>query len=190
MTALVLLVLSALGLTLTLPAGCARAADGSPETADDPAPMRTVAAVDLERYAGLWYEIARIPNRFQKNCARGTTAEYTLGGDGKITIVNQCYEDDGDLDRAEGVARVVDADTRAQLEVSFVSFLGWRPFWGDYWVIGLDDDYRWAVVGEPERDYGWILARTPTLSETDLAEAFAAIESNGYDLAAFEMSRP
>lgn len=102
--------------------------------------MTTGDFVDLGRYTGLWYEIAKIPNRFQKQCVRGTTAEYTLRDDGKITVVNRCFKEDGSLDEAQGVAKIEDTQTNAKLKVSFVSFLGWRPFWGDYWVPGWDGE--------------------------------------------------
>ncbi len=157
---------------------------------EDLPPVEPVEHVDLERYVGLWHEIARIPNRFQSDCARGTTAEYALRADGRLTVVNRCYRDDGSLMEAEGVAKVEDPATHARLKVSFVSFLGWRPFWGDYWVIGLDEDYRWAVVGTPDRKYGWILARTPVLDDETLDTTFAVLERNGYRRDAFEMSRP
>ncbi len=81
------------------------------------------------------------------------------GPDGRLSVLNQYIKRSGNVDQATGVAKVVDPVSRAKLKVSFVSFLGWRPFWGDYWVIGLDDDYRWAVVGSPDRRYGWVLAR-------------------------------
>ncbi len=164
----------------------------SPTDADssDTHPVTTVQTVDLARYAGRWFEIAKIPNRFQKQCARGTTAEYTIRDDGRIAVVNRCIKEDGSTAEAEGVAKVVDTVTRAKLKVSFVSFLGWRPFWGDYWVIGLAEDYTWAVVGTPDRKYGWILARTPTLDESTMATIFAVIERNGYRRSAFEMSVP
>jgi apolipoprotein D and lipocalin family protein len=152
--------------------------------------MKVVSHVDLERYAGLWHEVARIPNRFQKQCARGTTAEYALRDDGRISVVNRCTKSDGEPDRAEGVARIVDAATNARLQVSFVSFLGWRPFWGDYWIIGLDEDYRWAVVAAPGRQYGWVLARTPELPDETMERVFSILERNGYDRAAFQLSPP
>ena len=157
---------------------------------DDERPVTTVHEVNLERYVGVWYEIAKIPNRFQKQCVRGTTAEYTLREDGRISVVNQCFKEDGRLDDANGVAKVVDTKSNAKLKVSFVSFLGWRPFWGDYWVIGLDESYEWAVIGTPDRKYGWILARTPALDENTMEEIFAIIEHNGYKRDAFEMSPP
>jgi apolipoprotein D and lipocalin family protein len=156
--------------------------------ANDEFPVTPVDNVNLERYAGVWHEIARIPNRFQKQCVRGATAEYTLREDGRISVVNQCFKKDGSLDDAKGIAKVIDTTSNAKLKVSFVSFLGWRPFWGDYWVIGLDEDYEWAVVGTPDRKYGWILARTPALDETTMEEIFLVIEENGYKRDAFEMS--
>jgi len=146
-----------------------------------------VASVDLNRYAGIWHEIARIPNRFQQQCARDTLARYTLRADGRIDVVNQCVRRDGSLDQARGIARVVDADTRAKLKVSLVSLLGWRPFWGDYWIVGLDPNYRWAVVGAPNRKYGWILARSKTLDANSLETISAIIERNGYQRGSFQM---
>ena len=146
-----------------------------------------VASVDLNRYAGIWHEIARIPNRFQQQCARDTLARYTLRADGRIDVVNQCVRRDGSLDQARGIARVVDAATLAKLKVSLVSLLGWRPFWGDYWIVGLDPNYRWAVVGAPNRKYGWILARSKTLDANSLETISAIIESNGYQRGSFRM---
>lgn len=162
----------------------------TPARADDPPAVRTVPSVDLERYVGRWYEIAKIPNRFQKQCARGTTAEYSLREDGRIDVLNGCFEEDGDRDEARGLAKVVDTESNAKLEVSFVNILGWRPFWGDYWVIGLDDDYRWAIVGTPDRKYGWVLARTPELDDDTMEKIFAIIERNGYRRDDFELSPP
>lgn len=158
--------------------------------AAEPPPVTTVDSVDLARYAGVWYEIAKIPNRFQKRCARGTTAAYSLKDDGTIRVVNRCTTEDGQEDRAEGVAKVVDAGSRAKLKVSFVSFLGIRPFWGDYWILGLDADYRWAVVGTPDRKYGWILSRTRMLDAANMQAIDAILERNGYAKTDFETSPP
>ena len=156
------------------------------ETGDE-YPVTTVDYVDIERYAGFWYEIVKIPNRFQQQCASGTTAEYTLREDGRIIVVNRCVMEDGDMDEAEGLGKVEDV-SNAKIKVSFVSFLGWRPFWGDYWVIGLDEDYQWAIVGTPTRKYGWVLSRTPTLHEDSMEDIFKIIESNGYQRETFETS--
>jgi apolipoprotein D and lipocalin family protein len=150
---------------------------------------QTVNSVDLKKYTGLWYEIAKIPNNFQDQCTGGTTAEYSLEEDGKIKVVNSCIDEDGKKDVAEGIAKVVDKNTNAKLEVSFVSFLGIRPFWGDYWILGLGDNYEYAVVGSPDRKYGWILAREKQLSKEYLDEAFAVLKTNGYDTRKFEMTK-
>ncbi len=169
------------------------AAATSPALADtdqDPAALTTVPQVELDRYLGQWHEIAKIPNSFQDQCARATTASYALRDDGRIEVVNSCLDADGEVEVARGVAKIVDRATNAKLEVSFVSFLGWRPFWGDYWVIGLDPDYQWAIVGTPDREYGWVLARTPQLDKRTLEEIFTILESKGYTRDVFELSPP
>lgn len=152
-------------------------------------PPATVKTVDLNKYTGLWYEIAKIPNRFQKHCVSNTTAEYTLRTDGKIDVVNSCVDSDGEVDEAEGVARIVDTKSNAKLEVSFFSILGWRPVWGDYWIIGLDKNYQWAVVGTPDRKYGWILSRTEELDRETMEEIFQIVNDQGYDPDNFEISK-
>lgn len=148
--------------------------------ANEAPPLTTVATVDLDRYVGLWYEIAKIPNRFQNDCVRGATAEYALRDDGKLSVLNRCAKKDGSMQEAEGIAKIEDPVTNAKLKVSFVSFLGWRPFWGDYWIVGLDEGYQWVVVGTPSREYGWILARTPRLDAETMDEIYALLESKGY----------
>lgn len=168
----------ALALTATAHAGSAPA----------PAPLTTVDHVDLPRYLGRWYEIAKIPNRFQKQCASNTTAEYELRKDGSITVTNTCLMSIGKADVAHGVAKIVDGSTNARLKVSFIAFFGLRPFWGDYWVIGLDPDYQWAVVGTPSRRFGWVLARTPTLDDATMETIYGILEKNGYQVGAFEVS--
>ncbi|MFM9103420.1 MAG: lipocalin family protein [Cyanobium sp.] len=155
--------------------------------APEPLPaVRSVERVDLQRYAGFWYEIAKLPNPFQRQCARNTLARYTLLEQGRVAVLNQCIRRNGRVDQASGVARVVDPASQARLRVSLVSFLGWRPFWGDYWIIGLDPDYRWAIVGDPRRRYGWILARSPRLDDASLERIGTLLEANGYRRSAFE----
>jgi apolipoprotein D and lipocalin family protein len=146
-------------------------------------PVRTVPLVDLNRYAGDWFEIARFPNRFQRQCAGDVRASYSRRPDGRIDVVNRCRTADGET-VARGVARVVDEETFAKLKVRFApSWLSWVPMvWGDYWVIGLAPDYSWAVVGDPGRDYLWILARAPRLDERSVAAARAAARDNGFDV--------
>jgi apolipoprotein D and lipocalin family protein len=148
----------------------------------------TVNYVDLKKYIGLWYEIAKIPNSFQDQCIKGTTAEYSIKENGEIKVVNSCIDEDGELDEAEGIAKVVDKKSNAKLEVSFVSFLGWRPFWGDYWIIGLDENYKWAIVGHPEREYGWILSRTKEPDDKTMNRIFEILKQKGYNPSDFEMT--
>jgi apolipoprotein D and lipocalin family protein len=150
-----------------------------------PSPPATVQSVDLERYAGPWFEIARIPNRFQKDCARNVTARYTLKDDGDITVLNRCTKPDGSGDEAEGVARIVDRESNAKLKVSFVSFAGWRPFWGQYWILEVGEDYEYALVGTADRKYGWILSREPELPTETLERLFSQLADQGYDPAEF-----
>jgi len=110
--------------------------------ASDQQALKTVSQVDLDRYLGTWYEIARLPNWFQDQCAGDVTAEYKRLDDGKTQVINRCRDGKGQMDEANGVARVVDASTNAKLEVSFVSVFGWRLFWVDYWILDLGEDYE------------------------------------------------
>lgn len=148
-------------------------------------PPVTVDRVDLARYMGLWHEIALIPNFFQRRCVADTSAEYALRDDGLVSVTNRCRTKTGEIEQVEGVARVVDPATNAKLEVSFFSIFGLRPFWGDYWVLGLGEDYDYALIGTPSRRYGWILARDPNPSEAQLAAWLAALAEQGYDPKAF-----
>ena len=142
-------------------------------------PLETVARVDLSRYVGTWYEIANFPQSFQRGCT-ATTATYTIRPDGDIDVLNRCRKGsiDGKEKTALGRARAVDRSTNAKLEVSF-----FRPFWGDYWIIDLADDYTYSVVGHPGRDYLWILSRTPTMSEATYQVLVARLKAQGYETA-------
>ena len=144
-------------------------------------PLTTVQSVDLNRYVGRWFEIAKIPNRFQKQCAGNTTAQYTMREDGKIDVLNRCRQADSSYTEARGIAKIVDTQSNARLKVSFVRLLGMNLFWGNYLIIGLDSDYQWAVVGEPSRKYGWVLAREPVLSDSTWQTVQALLIEKGYD---------
>jgi apolipoprotein D and lipocalin family protein len=145
-------------------------------------PVRTVPFVDLDRYAGGWFEIARFPNRFQRECVGDVRATYARRPDGRIDVVNRCRTAGGETE-ARGVAGIVDEQAFAKLKVRFApAWLSFLPVWGDYWIIGLAPDYSWAVVGDPDRDYLWILARTPQLDEQSTAAATAAARNNGFDV--------
>jgi len=172
-----------------LPA-CLLALSLSASSGDAPA-VTPVASVDLERYAGRWYEIARFPNRFQRSCAGEVVATYERRDDGRIRVVNRCARADGSINEAEGVARPVEGAANARLKVRFApGWLGFLPFvWADYWVLGLADDYRWALVGTPDRKYLWILSRTPQLSEADWNAAVAKARENGFDAGRLERTR-
>ncbi len=141
-------------------------------------PLQTVPKVELERYLGTWYEIASFPQWFQDGCT-GTTATYAQRDDGDIDVTNRCALEtlDGEIDRADGQARVVDPKTNAKLEVSF-----FQPFWGDYWIIDLAPDYSYAVVGHPGRDYLWILSRTPTMTPTVYQGILERLKAQRYPL--------
>lgn len=137
--------------------------------------METVTHVDLNRYLGLWYEIGRYPNSFQKGC-RGSTALYAARPDGEIEVLNSCRdEQDGSLREAKGRAWVVDKISNARLKVSFF----W-PFRGDYWIIDLGQEYEFAVVGTPNRKYLWILSRTPEMHPEVLAKILENVEKQGF----------
>jgi apolipoprotein D and lipocalin family protein len=147
--------------------------------------MRTVDSVDLQRYAGTWYEIARLPNRFQDQCAGDVSALYTLRPDGRIDVTNRCRSKAGVVTEAHGIARVAGNDpSNAKLKVRFApAYLSFLPMvWGDYWIIGLSPDYHWVLVGEPSRKYLWILARTPEVHPSTLEQAREIARVNGYDL--------
>lgn len=143
------------------------------------APLATVDSVDLPRYYGTWYEIARLPNRFQAMCASDTRAVYRPDGD-RVAVVNSCRTADGQLEQAEGIAEVVAGSRGTKLRVSF-----FRPFYGDYWVLALDPDYRWVLVGEPRRKYAWVLAREPRLDAATLDALLARAAALGFERQAF-----
>jgi apolipoprotein D and lipocalin family protein len=148
----------------------------------------TVDSVDLSKYIGVWYEIAKIPNSFQRSCKSNTTATYTLREDGKLDVINRCTEKDGSINEAKGIAKIVDNKTNSRLKVSFVRIFGISLFWGDYWIIGLAKDYKYAIIGSPNRKYGWILSRTPKLSQEDLNDIFRILRRQGYNPKDFEMT--
>jgi len=147
-------------------------------------PLTTVPEVDLDRYQGKWFEIAKYPNWFQRGCASDTTAEYSALPDGKIRLVNSCRRKDGTVQRAEAKAVVVPGSGNARLRVNFGG-----PIWGDYWIIGLDEkNYSWALVGHPSRKFLWILAREPQLSDATYAKITALAAGKGYDPARIVLS--
>ncbi|MDM0045354.1 lipocalin family protein [Variovorax dokdonensis] len=165
-------------------AATAGPADGAPLMR---AGLQAVAPVDLQRYAGLWHEQARLPNRFEKDCTGAVTAEYTPMPDGTVQVVNRCVRDDGRVDEAMGIARPVQVSGQpgaGRLKVRFApSWLGWLPFvWGDYWILKLDRDYEVSLVGTPDREYLWVLSRAPRLDEAVLQAHLDYARSLGFDV--------
>ncbi len=146
--------------------------------AKDVQELKTVEYVDIEKYMGLWYEIAKYPNKFQKNCV-ATTAEYTLLKNGDVQVINRCKKGllDGESNFIKGKAWVFDKKTNTKLKVQFF----W-PFNGDYWVIDLGKNYEYAVVGEPKRNFLWVLSRIPEMDEKLYDEILMRLEQKGYDL--------
>ncbi len=140
-------------------------------------PAEVHRGVDLERYLGTWYEIASYPAFFQRGCT-ASTARYTRDASGALRVRNACRKGglDGKLSAVEGYIRVPDPADPARLKVSF-----FRPFWSDYWILWVDEGYRVALVGTPDRDYLWILARTRTLDEATWNAALERLRAGGWD---------
>lgn len=151
-------------------------------TAQKPGELLAVKALDIDRYAGRWFEIAKYPNKFQKQCASDTTATYTNKTDGKIEVLNECTKADGTREAAKAEGKIADKSNNAKLKVRFApGFLSFLPFvWANYWVIDLGPDYEYAVVGEPKREYLWILSRKPQMNDADYQGIVRQIQQMGY----------
>jgi apolipoprotein D and lipocalin family protein len=161
-------------------------------SSDSHAPMRTVSNFEVERYLGQWHQVAAIPAWFQSDCLANTAADYTMGEDGLIEVVNSCETADGLRKKAEARARFLKDPSDGRLEVTFVEVAGlwvW-PAAGDYWIIGLDPDYRWAVVGQPSREFAWILARSRTLDAQTLRDIQHILEREAYDTCELLLTAP
>jgi apolipoprotein D and lipocalin family protein len=152
--------------------------------------LQTVPSVDLKRYVGVWHEIALFPNRFQAQCIANTTATYRLQENGRIEVTNRCSTADGKSDNAIGEAKLADANNTTKLKVRFAPwYLSWLPqVWGDYWVIDLDADYRYAVVSEPSKKFLWVLSRTPVLPAESLAGIKSRLTAKGFDVTKLQMT--
>ncbi len=148
-------------------------------------PLHVVDDVDLEKYAGTWYEIARLPNRFQEKCVGDVSATYSLIDKGQIEVVNRCRLETGEFTETVGRARRAGKNEPvSKLKVRFAPrILSWLPFvWGNYWIIDLDPGYRYAVVGDPSRKYLWILSREPEIDETTFEQILGRIKQQQYDI--------
>lgn len=154
-------------------------------------PVTSVPELDISRYAGQWYEIARLPASFQKDCAGDVIAHYTLDNPDQLGVRNRCRRTDGGIKSAQGVARPVEGHP-GRWKVRFApDWLSFVPFvWADYWVIALDPGYQWAVVGDPDREHLWILSRMPSMELTLFERLKTRAEKMGYDLEPLIMSAP
>lgn len=152
-------------------------------TAAHAAPPEPIERLDLERYQGQWFEMAKYPNRFQTQCVSDTTATYAIAEDGRVEVINRCRTDSGAFDEAKGVARLVGEAGSPKLKVRFApAWLSWLPMvWGDYWVIELDEAYTLVAVSEPSREYLWILARDPDVPEQRVNDLIARLAQRGFD---------
>ena len=149
-------------------------------------PLAVVPSLDYARYSGAWFEIARLPNRFQAMCAGNVTAAYVQRPDGRIGVTNRCLESSGRLREAVGVARRVDGEPSSVLKVRFApAVLSFLPMvWGDYQVLALGQDYDYAMVGSPNRSYLWVLSRTPTMESRVYQQIITQAESQGFEVSA------
>ncbi len=154
-------------------------------------PVTSIETLDITRYAGQWHEIAHLPVSFQRKCAGDITAAYALREDGRIDVRNACRTRDGKQAVADGVARPVEGHP-GRLQVRFApDWLSWVPLvWADYWIIALDPEYQWAVVGEPGRKYLWILSREPTMERERFEMLKERATAMGYDLAPLILAAP
>ena len=154
-----------------------------PSTPKTIGPLVTIASLDVPRYMGTWYEIAKYPNYFQKKCVANTRANYQLQASGTVQVTNQCRTSSGEIDEAVGEARQIGPATSPKLQVRFApAWLSFVPFvWGDYWVIDLDDGYQLAAVSEPKRDFLWILSRSPQVSATAYDALVVRLQNMGFD---------
>ena len=152
--------------------------------------LPTISSLDVPRYLGRWYEIAKFPNRFQKQCVSDTSADYALTPDGKLSVLNQCRVANGEWDKAVGLAKQVGDSQSAKLQVRFApAWLSFLPFvWGDYWIVDLDDKYELVAISEPRREYLWILSRTPAVDEATYKALLNRLTIIGLDVKKLEKS--
>ena len=144
--------------------------------------IETAPNVDLKQYLGRWYEVASIPQSFQKQCAKDTTADYAFGIKDRINVINSCVQSNGKMSVANGRAVVKDKKSNSKLKVTFVKLGFWIfPLGGNYWILDVSPDYRYALIGDPTLKYAWILSRTSELSHSDFDYAETKFKSLGYD---------
>ena len=156
----------------------------SAQTSAPPEPLQTIARLDVGRYLGTWYEIAKYPNRFQRQCVADTSALYRLRDDGQLDVINRCRQANGEVAEAVGRARQDGPADSPKLKVRFApAWLSWLPMvWGNYWVIDLDTDYQLVAVSEPSREYLWVLSRTPQVDPAAYDALLGRLAAQGFDV--------
>ncbi|NWF46652.1 lipocalin family protein [Hydrogenophaga sp. D2P1] len=158
------------------------------QTSAPPEPLQTIARLDVGRYLGTWYEIAKYPNRFQRQCVADTSALYRLRDDGQLDVINRCRQANGEVAEAVGRARQDGPADSPKLKVRFApAWLSWLPMvWGNYWVIDIDADYQLVAVSESSREYLWVLSRTPTVEAGAYQALLGRLQAKGFDLSKLE----
>ena len=158
--------------------------------ANEPPPLATISALDVPRYMGRWYEIAKYPNRFQRKCVADTSAEYKLESDGRVQVTNRCRMENGEWNEAVGAARQVGDASSPKLEVRFApAWLSFIPaVWGNYWVIDLDPEYQLVAVSESRREYLWVLSRSPLVAKDAYSALLERLRRLGFDTNRLESS--
>jgi apolipoprotein D and lipocalin family protein len=154
-------------------------------------PLEAIASLDVPRYMGTWYEVAKYPNWFQKRCIANTSATYAVQPNGMLQVLNRCQKEDGSMSEALGAAKQVGEANSPKLEVRFApAWLSFLPFvWGNYWVIDLDPQYQLAAVSEPSRKYLWILSRSKTVDPKAYEALLQRLKQKGFNLDAIEISK-
>lgn len=172
--------------------GCSLISIGTSQVSAQPVnqSVQTIATLDVPRYLGTWYEIAKFPNRFQNKCLSHTKAVYSAKADGNLRVLNSCKTAGGETSEVEGAARQIGAKDSPKLQVRFApEWLSFLPLvWGNYWVIDLDPQYQVAVVSDPKREYLWILSRTPQLDPKVYEGVLQRLKQQQFDLQKLELT--
>ncbi|GAB2891866.1 lipocalin family protein [Uliginosibacterium flavum] len=166
----------------------ARASGPATDKTDAGTDLNTIATLDVPRYMGSWYEIAKFPNWFQRKCSSDTRADYSLQPEGKLQVTNRCKQANGEISEVIGAARQVGPANSPKLKVRFApAWLSFIPaVWGNYWIIDLDADYQLAAISEPSRQYLWVLSRTPQVNQQAYAALLERLNKQGFDVRKLE----
>lgn len=161
-----------------------------PARAVEPAALTPITSLDVARYMGVWHEVAKYPNWFQRKCASNTHATYKVLAPGQVEVLNRCRTAEGKTIEALGLARQIGPSDSPKLEVRFApEWLSFIPMvWGDYWVIDLDEAYQLVAVSEPKRQYLWVLSRTPQVNAQAYEALLQRLKARGFDLSELETS--